>query len=96
MELTSEKKDGSQVKLTVKFVGTCEPGDYQNFQVFNIILRECLAHLNLQLIRRNYYDPAAKVRSSFVITVKPSIYDCSAISHIALFSTNPSIFWVIL
>lgn len=62
MELTSERKDGTQVKITVKFVGTCEPGDYQYMQVFNIILRECLTHLKLQLIRRNYYDPAAKVR----------------------------------
>lgn len=49
------------VKITIKYVGTCEPGDYQYLQVFSVILRECLSFLRLQLIRRNYYDPAAKV-----------------------------------
>lgn len=62
LELYSERNDGQKMKLTVKFVGTCEPGDYQYLQVFNIILRDCLSHLHLQLIRRNYFDPKAKVK----------------------------------
>lgn len=49
------------VKITIKYVGSCEPGDYQYLQVFSLILRECLTFLRLQLIRRNYYDPRAKV-----------------------------------
>ncbi|XKL69438.1 hypothetical protein PGB90_007207 [Kerria lacca] len=62
LELISERNDGQKVNITVKFVGTCEPGDYQYLQVFNIIIRECLSHLKLQLIRRNYFDPGAKIQ----------------------------------
>lgn len=57
--------DGSEIicdyTLTVKFVGTLDPTEYQYLQIFNLILRECMEKLDLQLINRDYYDSAAKV-----------------------------------
>lgn len=62
MELFSQRNsDEANIRITVKKVGTCEPGDFQNVQVFNIIMRDCMKSLQLQEIRRNYYDPGAKV-----------------------------------
>lgn len=60
--LTSVRKsDEVKIQITMKRVGTCEAIDYQSTQVFNIILRKCLDSLKLQEIRRNYYDPAARI-----------------------------------
>lgn len=62
LELFSERQsDNARIRITIKKVGTCEPGDFQNVQVFNIIMRDCMKSLNLQEMRRNYYDPGAKV-----------------------------------
>lgn len=62
LELFSVREsDQAKIRITIKKVGTCEPGDFQNVQVFNIIMRECMKTLKLEEIRRNYYDPAAKV-----------------------------------
>lgn len=62
-ELTSKRRsDGQIVILTVKFTNVIETGDYANIQVFNLLLRNCLRHLNLKLIGRNFYDPDAKVK----------------------------------
>lgn len=53
------------VILSVKFTNVIESGDYANIQVFNLLLRNCLRHLNLQQIGRNFYDPKAIVRLYF-------------------------------
>lgn len=49
------------VVIAVKFTNVIETGDYANIQVFNLLLKNCLRHLKLQLIGRNFYDPEAKV-----------------------------------
>lgn len=55
--------DGKIVTITLKFTNVIETGDYANIQVFNLLLRNCLRHLDLKLIGRNFYDPKAKVES---------------------------------
>jgi len=53
--------------LTVKYTTVIETGDYANIQVFNLLLRNCLRHLELKLIGRNFYDPKAKVKLYYFI-----------------------------
>ncbi|CAI6359066.1 unnamed protein product [Macrosiphum euphorbiae] len=61
-ELTSTRRSDDQiVVITVKFTNVIETGDYANIQVLNILLRNCLRHLNLTMIGRNFYDPEAKI-----------------------------------
>lgn len=45
-------------------MGEVTNADSHRMQVFNILLRKCLACLNLQLVGRNYFDAAAKVRNT--------------------------------
>lgn len=42
-------------------VGDVAKGDFQLIQFFNILMRRCLGHMNLQLVGRNYYDAGAKI-----------------------------------
>lgn len=63
MELFVENETGIRFRITLRMVGEVMKEDSQRLQVFNIILRKCLACLNLQLIGRNYFDAAAKVRT---------------------------------
>ncbi|XP_025207261.1 piwi-like protein Siwi isoform X1 [Melanaphis sacchari] len=59
-ELTSTRRsDDQKIVITVKFTNVIETGDYANIQVFNLLLRNCLRHLNLTLIGRNFYDSKA-------------------------------------
>ncbi|XP_025413439.1 piwi-like protein Siwi isoform X2 [Sipha flava] len=61
-ELTSKRNsDGQIFIITVTYTSVLEPGDYAYLQVFNLLLRNCLRHLELKLIGRNYYDPVAKI-----------------------------------
>lgn len=61
MELFSQREDGSQVKITMRRVNEVSMGDAQYLQLFNILTRRCLAMLDLKLIRRDYFDPQARV-----------------------------------
>jgi len=49
--------------MSIEFVNTIETNDYANIQVFNLLIRNCLRHLDLKLIGRNYYDSDAKVNN---------------------------------
>lgn len=61
-ELVSKRNvDDQIVIITVTFVSVVKAGDYSYIQVYNLLLRNCMRHLNLQLIGRNFYDPAAKI-----------------------------------
>ncbi|KAL5238818.1 hypothetical protein ACI65C_006228 [Semiaphis heraclei] len=61
-ELTSTRRSDDQIVIIkVKFTNVIETGDYANIQVFNLLLRNCLRHLKLTLIGRNFYDPDAKI-----------------------------------
>ncbi|XP_025194220.1 piwi-like protein Siwi [Melanaphis sacchari] len=61
-ELTSIRRSNEQkVIIKVKFTNIIETGDHANIQVFNLLLRNCLRHMNLTLIKRNFYDSNAKI-----------------------------------
>ena len=58
---SSRKEDGSKVIIVIKYVGQIKPSDYAYVQFFNILLRNAMEKLHLELIRRDYYDPEAAV-----------------------------------
>ena len=62
VQLTSTKReDGSDVSIVIKYVGQIRPSDYAYVQFFNLVLRNAMEKLKLELIRRDYYDPEAAV-----------------------------------
>lgn len=63
IELTSRRLDESLVKITVKYTNTIEMTDSQALQILNLIMRKSMEGLNLQLVGRNYFDAASKVRA---------------------------------
>ncbi|XP_050437858.1 piwi-like protein Siwi [Adelges cooleyi] len=61
-ELTSQtRNDNKMVTIKVKFTNLLKSGDYAYMQIFNLLLRNCIRHLGLKLISRNFYDPEAKI-----------------------------------
>ncbi|XP_017770154.1 PREDICTED: protein aubergine isoform X2 [Nicrophorus vespilloides] len=52
--------NNSKTRITLKLVGDVVQGDHHYLQLFNIIVRKCMTHLNLQLVGRNYFDPGEK------------------------------------
>nr|UJZ92587.1 piwi-like protein Siwi [Scaphoideus titanus] len=58
---SQRETDDTQIEVTIRLVGDLMVGDQHYLQFFNILTRKCLKLLNLQLIQRDYYDPAAKV-----------------------------------
>ncbi|KAL5239075.1 hypothetical protein ACI65C_006486 [Semiaphis heraclei] len=61
-ELASTRRSDDQIVIIkVKFTNIIETGDYANVQVFNLLLRNCLRHLKLTMIGRQFYDPDAKI-----------------------------------
>jgi aubergine len=61
MVLNAKRHDGTDVKITIKFVKQLQFGDFQYTQVFNFIVRKVMAMLDLKLVGKNFYDPKAKV-----------------------------------
>jgi len=53
------KRDGQVYEITIKEVGELQPTDYHYIQFFNMVLRQCLEKLQLELLGRNYYDSKA-------------------------------------
>ncbi|KAG8223661.1 hypothetical protein J437_LFUL001768 [Ladona fulva] len=62
MEVYSVRKsDSAKMQITIKLVGDLAVGDYHYIQFFNILVRKCFGHLQLQLVGRNFFDAAARV-----------------------------------
>jgi len=62
VQLTSTlRENGSSVSIVIKYVGEIRPSDYAYVQFFNLVLRNAMEKLQLELIRRDYYDPKAAV-----------------------------------
>jgi len=61
MKLTTPRNDGVAVEVTIKLVGEIQPTDYHYMQFFNIVLRQAMENMQLELIRRDYYDPKAAI-----------------------------------
>lgn len=60
MELESNF-DGRDFKITIRKTGSIRSSDQEAFQIFNLIIRESMSCLQLQNIKRDYFDPKAKV-----------------------------------
>jgi aubergine-like protein len=62
LELISiRNEDEMRIRITVRLVGDLAQGDAHYIQFFNILMRKCLGHLELQLVGRNFFDAKAKV-----------------------------------
>jgi aubergine-like protein len=53
--------NGKPMQITIRRTGTILNNDDQAFQILNLIFRDAMAQLKLQNIKRNYYDPQAKI-----------------------------------
>ena len=49
--------DGVVVVISMKLVREVQPTDYAYMQFFNIVLRQAMGQLQLEEMRRNYFDP---------------------------------------
>ncbi|CAG9813111.1 unnamed protein product [Phaedon cochleariae] len=61
LERVVETEAGEQVRITVRLVGDVAWGDHHYIQLFNIIIRKCLAFMQLQMVGRDYFDPNSKI-----------------------------------
>uniref|UniRef100_A0A224X701 Putative translation initiation factor 2c eif-2c n=1 Tax=Panstrongylus lignarius TaxID=156445 RepID=A0A224X701_9HEMI len=62
LELYSARlSDDVKIRITIKKTTDLVLGDPHYIQFFNIVLRKCIAGLNLQLVGRDYFDAASKV-----------------------------------
>lgn len=66
--------NNNPMKITIRWTGCVESDDHAAFQLFNLIFREAMEGLKLQNVRRDLYDPAAKVRKLNVIVIFHSNY----------------------
>ncbi|XP_050295935.1 piwi-like protein Siwi [Anthonomus grandis grandis] len=48
------------VQVNIRMVGEIAWGDWTYLQLFNIIIRKCLAFMKFHLLGRNYFDPTLK------------------------------------
>lgn len=89
------QSDQEKIRISVRMVGELQKGDHQYIQFFNIVMRKCLDNLKLQLVGRNFYDPANKIQihgadvplqlwPGYVTSIRQceySILMCAEISH---------------
>lgn len=61
LDLVSRRHEGDEVSLVIKFTGELSMQDNSSLQVFNLIVRRAMGGLNLKLVGRDYFDPAARV-----------------------------------
>lgn len=94
LELFSQRQsDDERIRINIKLVGDLARGDPHYLQFFNIIMRKCLGHLNLQLVGRDFYDALAKIEirdyqlelwPGYITSIRQHEHDilmCSEISH---------------
>ncbi|XP_059470677.1 piwi-like protein Siwi [Neocloeon triangulifer] len=74
-------KDGLQIKITANYVKRIEPCDPAYGQVLNLIFKKVLHLLKLKPIKRDFYDPQAKIEfEEFKLHVWPG-YRTTARRH---------------
>ena len=66
------------ITITIKFVNEVQPTDSHYMQFFNIVLRSAMEKLQLEEIRRNYYDP--KVR--YILSIQLFIHRSGFMSYV--------------
>lgn len=60
VDVLSKTREGKNYRIHIREVGVVKPTDGHFFHFLNIIARNCLQGLKLQLIGRNYFDPEAR------------------------------------
>lgn len=69
MTFQIESREGQKYKMTVKSTGTkIEATDSMASQILNLILRQAMDGLQMQLVGRNLYDPQSKVSRTTLLT----------------------------
>lgn len=67
MELnTIRQSDNEKITISIRLVGDVMPEDRHYMAVFNVLVRKCLGHLQLQLVGRDYYDAKEKVIEGYI------------------------------
>jgi aubergine len=59
---TTGEFDGKIFTIYIRQTGLVDSSDPQAFQIYNLIFREAMSCLKLQNVKRDYFDPYAKVR----------------------------------
>lgn len=63
LNLVSKTREGTEYKIQLKFTKIVTTNDREYLQILNLILRRATQGLKLNLVNRDYYDAAAKVRT---------------------------------
>lgn len=53
--------NGKDMNITIRRTGTIQNNAAQGYQTLNLLFRDVMAQLKLQNIKRNYFDPLAKI-----------------------------------
>lgn len=62
VEFRTTTRDGTTYTIQMQFTKIVLMSEQESLQVLNLILRRNMKGLNLTLVGRNFYDPAAMVR----------------------------------
>lgn len=60
-EIVTRDRDEREILIKIKRVGVISPLEARSIQVQNVIMKKALHALQLQLVGRDYFDPAARV-----------------------------------
>lgn len=67
LTLTSfREEDKAPVEISIKLVQELKFGNAVYLQIFNILVRRCLLHLDLHLVGRDYFDPRSSVSLNLI------------------------------
>lgn len=69
IEIDTVDQDGSAIKIIIRFVSLVSSLEARYIQVLNIIMKHAIRGLNLQLVSRDYFDPAAAVCIFFILFI---------------------------
>jgi len=59
--VSKRNTDDTEVTVTVRLVSEVQPTDFHYTHFFNIVLRQAMERMKLELIRRDYFDPKAAI-----------------------------------
>lgn len=60
-QIATRRTDGSEIVLTIRFVGQVRMTEQSSLQVLNLILRRAMEGLRLQQVGRNFFDAVSKI-----------------------------------
>jgi hypothetical protein len=60
-QLVSETKTGEMIRIIVKYTTVVPMTEASSLQILNLVLKRAMEALQLQLVGKNFFDPAARV-----------------------------------